>query len=334
MAALKPQDFIKKIKTDGIPPVVFLFGEEKYLVDEQADKLKEEVLAGALEEFNFDSLQSVKIDWGAFSDLVDTLPMMAPRRVVHLEITKDLVKKDSDQLLEICSNCPESTLLLITATDDLDFRKAYAAKLQKDYCAVRYYSPFPSEIPKWIIKFCKQESLSIEMDAAQMVHEFIGGKLKDLQQAVVRLKLYLGQESEHVDTEVVEKVLARTREDSVFDFANMVANNQRLKALEALKSLKAQGQNEVGAFSILNRHIQNLYVTKELLNKGEDRFAIAKALGVAPFFAKDYINQAGRWSEAKLQASIHALSLTDKALKSSPLPQSVWLENFVIKICR
>lgn len=334
MPAMKPQEFSIRVKKEGVPSVVFLFGEEKYLIDEEAEKLKEAALSGSIEEFNYDNFQSVKLDWGAFGDVVDTLPMMASKRVVRLEITKDLAKKDSDALLDICSKCPESSLLLITASEDLDFRKAYAAKLQKDYCAVRYYSPFPSEIPKWVIKFCKKESISVEMDAAQMIHELIGGRLQDLQAAVVRLKLFLGSESDHVDTEVVEKVLAKTREDSVFDFANFVANNQRLKALEALKSLKAQGQNEVGAFSILNRHIQNLFVTKELLSKGEDRFVIAKALGVAPFFAKDYISQAGRWSEAKLQASIHALSLTDKALKSSPLPQSVWLENFVIKICR
>jgi DNA polymerase III delta subunit len=71
-----------------------------------------------------------------------------------------------------------------------------------------------------------------------------------------------------------------------------------------------------------------------MLDKGEDRFAIAKALGLAPFFAKDIIAQSSRWSVPKLVGSLQALSITDKALKSSPLPQSLWLENFVIKVCR
>lgn len=333
MAVMKPKEFTDLIKKEGLPRACFLYGEESFLIQSEASLLKEKALDGALEDFNYDRFNSQKIDWGQFEDVVGTLPMMAAIRVVKLDISKDLAKKDGDNLVRIAENCPDTTMLIICG-EDIDARKAYAQQLQKKLPAVRYYSPFPSELPKWVARFCKEEGISIDNQSAQMVFELIGSRLNDLKAAVVRLKLFLGTEGSHVDQEVVEQVLARTKADSVFDFTKYVGNNQRIKALEALKNLKAQGQNEVGIFSLLNRHIQNLYVTKELLDNGEDRFSIAKNLGVAPFFAKDYIEQARRWSIPKLQASIHALSLTDKALKSSPLPSSIWLENFVIKICR
>lgn len=332
MPLLKPAEYQKQIKQE-LPRVVVLFGEEKYLIDKEANDITDKTLAGALEEFNYNSFSSVKLDWGSFADAVDTLPMMAPKRVVHLQINKDLAKKDSDKLLQICDSCPETTLLVIT-TGDIDFRKAYFSKLQKNFVSVRFYSPFANEIPKWIFKFCKEEGISIESDAANLMHELIGGSLTDLRSSVQRLALYCGDEQSHVDTEVVKEVLAKTKQDSVFDFANAVASNKRLAALAALKSLQEQGHNEMAAFAVLKKHIQNLYITKEMLEKGEDRFAIAKALGLAPFFAKDFISQSNLWSIPKLVGSLQALSITDKALKSSPLPQSLWLENFVIKVCR
>lgn len=333
MAVLKPAEFSALVKKNENSNLVFLFGEEKFLIDEQADQLVSRALDGAIEEFNFNSFFSDNVNLVELQDLCDTLPMMAKYRVVRLQINKDFKKADQDKLLSILEKLPETTFLLITAIE-MDFKKAFYTKLQKHCQSVRYYSPFPNEISKWINKFIKAESLQIEPDANNLVFELVGGKLADLKDAVTKLKLFLGDSQSLVNTEVVTEVLAKTKQDSVFDFTNWVGKNQRWKALESLKSLKAQGQSEVGILSLLNRHLQNLYITKELLSRGEDRFAIAKALRLPPFFTKDYIEQAKLWPEPKLQASIHALALTDKALKSSPLKSSLWIENFVIKICR
>ena len=52
MAVLKPAEFSALVKKNEISNLVFLFGEEKFLIDEQADQLVNRALDGAIEEFN------------------------------------------------------------------------------------------------------------------------------------------------------------------------------------------------------------------------------------------------------------------------------------------
>ena len=333
MALLKVNELAQYLNKNENPGSLFLYGEEKYLIDEQIRCLKNKLLADAIEEFNLNSFTSDRLDYGELTDLADTLPMMAKYRVILVDFVKEPKKTDLEVLTRLIENRAESTALIFSMSTG-EFRSSFVTKMQKLCVSVRFYSPYSNEIPKWIQKFAKEEGLEISAAAMTAVHEFVGSALADLREAVKHLKLYVGAEAKAIEEEQVLQVLSRTKQDSIFDFTNWVGRNQRWKALQSLQNLLAQGQSEVGILALLKRHIHQLYLVSEMLQRGEDRFAIARALKLPPYFAKDYIEQAPLWSKARLQACIHALSITDKAIKSSPVPAAVWLENFVIKLCR
>ena len=81
---MTPDELRQELATGVLRPAYLIAGEEALLRDDSLALVREAVLAGIPDAFNFDRLDGETSTPAALLDAVGTLPVQAPRRLVLL----------------------------------------------------------------------------------------------------------------------------------------------------------------------------------------------------------------------------------------------------------
>jgi DNA polymerase-3 subunit delta len=335
MPQFEPQQFYqnveKSLESQNFAPLYFFFGEEPYLLAQAVNYLKVCALHGGAADFNFNSYYASDVEISQVRDEVETLPMMAPRRVVLLREVQDLSDKEWAQLEPLFETPVDSTVFILVGSK-IDKRKKFYKLLYEQAIHVEFKKPFENQIPGWIRHICKGHDLTISDEAIQLLHRLVGNQLTELEAEVVKLKDFLGDRT-HVELEDVAQCVSKKREENVFDLTEKIAEGDRVQSLVQLVRLLDQGQSEIGIVSLVARHMRILLMIKQGIEQNLAGQKLATFAQVPSYYLNDYVQQAKRWSVKKLENILLILAETDRALKSSPLSSHIWLENMILKTC-
>ena len=335
MSLMEPQQLYssveKSIESGKFAPIYFFFGDEPYLVNQAISYLKTCALHGGAADFNFNSYYAADADISLVRDEVETLPMMASRRVILLKEVQDLTDSEWAQLEPIISQPVDSSVFILSGSK-IDKRKKFFKTILEQAVTVEFKKPFDNQIPGWIRHICKGHNLTISDEAIQLMHRLIGNPLSEIESEVVKLKDFIGERT-NVELEDVASSVSKTREENVFDLTDSIARGDRVQALVQLVQLLDQGQHATGIVALVARHTRILLLIKQGQDQGLVNAKLAAFAQVPPYYLQDYVNQARNWTIKKLESCLVALAETDRALKSSPLSAHIWLENLVLRVC-
>lgn len=331
MALIDSQKFYRDLESGKLAPLYFLFGEEPYLLQQSAERFKYAVLQEGAADFNFTLFYASDAEADNIRDAVETLPMMAPRRLVILKEAQELTDKEWQVLEPLFENPVESTVFVILASR-VDKRKKQIRLLLDKASCVEFKKPFENQIPQWIQYIAKSLELQISNDATHLLHKLVGNHLTEIESELKKLEDFVG-DRRRIEVSDVAQAVSRSREENVFDFTKSVGENDRVRALEQLVHLMDQGQSEIGIVSLVARHIRLLLLIRKGLEEGLHGAKLAHYAQIPPYFLESYIDQTRVWTTRKLEQTLVILSETDRALKSSPLSSHIWLENMVLKVC-
>lgn len=332
---LEPQQLYSQIEkgleNQNFHPLYFFFGEEPYLINQAVNYLKVCVLHGSAADFNYSSYYAGDVDILQVRDEVETLPMMAPRRLVILREVQDLSDKEWAALEPLFETPVESSVFLLVGSK-IDKRKKFFKHLYEQSQFVEFKKPFENQIPGWIRHICKGHDLTISDEGVQLVHRLVGNQLTEIESEILKLKDFLG-DRKNIELEDVAQCVSKKREENVFDLTESLGEGDKVQSLVRLVQLLDQGQNEVGIVSLVARHMRILMLVKQGMDSGLAGQKLATYAQVPSYYLQDYVNQSKRWSMKKLENCLMILAETDRALKSSPLSAHIWLENLVMKTC-
>lgn len=330
MALLDAQKFYKDLEQGRLAPLYFIFGEEPYLLNQSAERFKYAVLSEGAADFNLSIFYANDADVNVVRDAVETLPMMAPRRLVILKEAQDLTDKEWTTLEPLFESAVDSTVFVLIASRVDKRKKTIRMLLEKADC-VEFKKPYENQIPSWINYIAQNLEVEISKDAIHLLHKLVGHHLTEIESELKKLSDFVGER--RIEVTDVAQVVSRSKEENVFDFTKAIGENDRVKALEHLVHLLDQGQSEIGIVSLLARHVRILLTVKKGMEEGLHGAKLAHYAQVPPYFLESYIDQARLWAARKLEQTLMVLCETDKALKSSPLSSHIWLENLVLKTC-
>lgn len=313
-------------------PVYLIFGEETYLVNEAVKLVRDKVLSEGAADFNYDQFFADEADLSQVADTVEMLPMMAERRLVVLKNTESLKDKDWDSLFHLLEN-PLDTACLVMVAEKVDKRKKFFKKTSDNGIVVELRRPFENQLPAWIDYIGHNHDLKFSPDARTMILQLVGQNLSEINNETMKLKQYLGDKTEATIDDVL-KVVSHARVDSIFDLTNAIGRRDRSGALVYLAHLLENGQSEVGALSLILRHVRILAALREGQSIGLTGAKLSAKVGIPNFFLKQYQEQAKKWDDRKITKTLNALHKTDLALKSSPVSSHIWLENFIVQTCQ
>lgn len=330
MALIDAQKFYRDLEKGQTAPIYFLFGEEPYLLNQSVERFKYAVLTEGAVDFNYSLFYASDADVVSVRDAVETLPMMAARRLVILKEAQELTDKEWTELEALIESPVDSTVFVILASRVDKRKKQIRLLLDKADC-VEFKKPYENQIPSWINYIAQSLGLTISNDAIHLLHKLVGHHLTEIEGELKKLGEYVGER--RIEMADVAQAVSRSKEENVFDFTKAIGENDRVKALELLVHLLDQGQNEIGIVSLVARHVRILLTLKRGMEEGLHGAKLAHYAQIPPYFLENYLDQARLWPAKKLEQTLVVLSETDKALKSSPLSSHIWLENLVLKTC-
>ncbi|PIS09991.1 MAG: DNA polymerase III subunit delta [Bdellovibrio sp. CG10_big_fil_rev_8_21_14_0_10_47_8] len=321
----------KSLEAQSFSPLYFFHGEEPYLVQQAVNYLKVCALHGGAADFNFSSYYASDAEISQVRDEVETLPMMAPRRVIILREIQDLSDREWAELEPLFETPVESSVFILVG-GKIDKRKKFFKHLYEQSTHVEFKKPFENQIPGWIRHIAKGHELEISEEAIQLLHRLVGNQLTEIESEIFKLRNFLG-DRKNIQLEDVAQCVSKKREENVFDLVESIAEGDRVQSLVQLVQLLDQGQSEVGIVALVARHMRILLQIKQGLDQGLAGQRLANYAQVPSYFVQDYVRQAKSWSIKKLESCLLVLADTDKALKTSPVSAHIWLENLILKTC-
>lgn len=253
----------------------------------------------------------------------------------------------ADRLLALVTELPEgSALTLVEERPSRDITKP-PALMKRLAEAVKgrggrveeHGAPRRGELRGWITGHASRLGLKIEVRAAHVLAERIGGAIweTDIERGEMtriadselrKLATYAGERP--ITVEDVEALSADTRPASVFAITNAIDRREPAAAAEALRRAFAEGQPGLRILASLSGRVSDLIVARDLAARKTPPTEIAKrvARGNARV-AERLVDAARRYRGEELEAMLNGLFEADLAIKTNAMDEepalAAWL---------
>lgn len=313
-------------------PIFLVVGEDAFLAQEAVRAIQSSAMKDSISDFNSDLFFASDVDPAHVRDTVEMLPMMAKRRLVVLRGVDNWKDKQWEPLFPLFDSPVPSTTFVMVA-EKIDKRKKAYKKIYDSGVIVELKRPYENQVPAWIDYMALKRQLTVQPEAAQLLLQFVGLSLAEINNEIGKLHAYLGDRTEITPQDVLQ-VVSQSRVESVFELAKAIGRGDRAQALTCLADLLEQGQSEVAALALIMRHVRILATLVEGLDQGLSGGKLSAKAGIPQFFLAEYLDQARSWNRTKIRSILKALVETDRALKSSSISAHLWLESFILQTCQ
>lgn len=309
-------------------PVYFLCGEEPYYIDKVSDWIEEHVLDEMSREFDQMTVygKDYERDMAPIISAARRFPMMG-RQVIIVKEAQHI--KSFEPLDLYLQQLMPTTLLVFCYKYGMPDRRQKVFKHLEEQGGVMMESPLlrDYQVPKWILDYIrdwnkqKGQQVTISEQVVALLAESLGN---DLTKIVGELKKLTDGRPEGVNEitpELVERNIGISKDFNVFELQNALRDGDVLKANRIVRYFAQSKQHPIQKELIsLFTWFQNLMVYHYLPDKSGP--AVAKTLGVNPYFVKDYAAAARRFNAMKTFRIIGYIRETDARSKGIDNPSA------------
>jgi DNA polymerase-3 subunit delta len=324
---------INKIKSKNFEKIYFLHGEEGYFIDAITDA----ILAHALEEHERDFNQSIL--YGKDTDPQSLIaeakgyPMMAERRVVVLREAQDF--KGMEELLPYFENPSEQTVFVVNYKyKNFDTRKKTIKAAQKNGVVFKSAKVPDYKLPEWIAVQLRNKGFDVTPKATMLLAEFLGNDLSKVIKEIDKLSL-LVEKGTTINDIHIEENIGISKDYNVFELINAISVRDVPKAMKIVDYFdhNPKAASVIVVISNLFNHFSRLMKIHFMENKSDS--AIASALRIPPFVAKQMLTSAKIYNPKKLAANIailHEFDLKSKGINNSSFTEGELMKEMVYRL--
>lgn len=310
-----------------------IHGEEEFGRTAFVDWLLSQVVPGRARDFNLDTFRAPNFDPLDFLHIYQSYPMMAERRVLVLTEC-DKLNPDQCKAIEPVVDRPVDTSCVILIGSKVDMRRRLFQQVRKRGKFAEFKPPYDDKVAEWLKRQVRNMGLKIEPGAVDLLCMYIGNNPRELVGEVEKVVTYLGGRETPISSSAVEAVTAASRQVNVFELADAVGARKARAALSMLNRYLDQGEDSNRVLAMIVRHFSLLLRIKIQIEKGLGKEDIAKSVGVSPFFAGNYIQQAGRYRLGYLWRCMGLLRRADWQLRSMSRGQERGImDQLLIHLC-
>ena len=324
-----------KTKTiEDLKRVYFLYGGEKYLVDEAIVRLKTIMEKGGDLTLNMERF-TAPCDVSDILNACFTPPFLSQKRLVMVEDIERLSSGDRDRMVDYVENPMHHTVLVLVQTGLNRSKKPNVDKRTKLFkrCDSHGYV-FEYKIEQRNVKYwIKDEFLSrnkIPTDqVVQLLSQIGSTDLRRLSSEIEKIALY-ADGTKKVDMDHVKDIISLSAEAEVFDLIEKVVVGDVDSSLDLLAAILDE-DDEIGKiFYLLEQQITLLLKGKEYYDKGVPDKEIAGYLKISPgrvYYLKAQLRSV---SLDKLKRMLELLAASDLRRKQGLEGNRLILERFIV----
>lgn len=288
---MKDLEIIRKnIKNKEFSPIYFFHGEEPYYIDWGVKELENNILTEEEKAFNQTMVYGKDTKYAEILALAKQYPMMGNHQVIIIKEAQDLKLSEEEQdiFLKYIENPMPSTILIFAHKyKKLDSRKKVTKALEKS--KMLYYSEPVKDykLEQWIKEECDKLHLTTSPRVPLLLSEYLGNDLSRIVNELNKIKLIL-KENEIVDEKIIEKHIGISKEYNVFELQKALGTKNKDTAFKIAHHMSKNPKNSRLPAITANLYgfFSNIIIYHTMA--GQSPQNIAAALGVNPFFIKDY----------------------------------------------
>ena len=325
---------VANIKKGNLKPIYFLMGEEAYYIDRISALIENSVLDEAEKGFNQVVMYGRDVSIEEIVSSAKRYPMMADKQVIIVKEAQDL-SRTIEKLVAYAENPQPTTVLVFNYKyKKLDKRKKLYKTIDKNGLLFESKKLYENQVSDWIRRVLSGKNYKIEAKAAQMLVEFLGTDLSKINNELEKLITILPEDS--IITPVdIEVNIGISKDYNNFELRKAIGEKQIVKANRIINYFAENPKSNplVMTISLLNSFFTQLLQYHGLQTK--DKFSVAKALGVNPYFVGDYATAAQKYPMRKVSQIIGLLREADvksKGVGASGMPQADILKELLFKI--
>jgi len=349
----KAKQIVNSIKKGDVKSVYFLMGEEAYYIDAISNYIEASVLSEEEKGFNQMVLYGRDVTIEDIVGHAKRYPMMSERQVIIVREAQDL-SRTIENLVSYVENPQPSTVLVFCYKyktlsyvenpqpstvlvfcykyKTLDKRKKLSKSIAKYGVIFESKKLFENQVPDWIKHVLLQRGFDITPKAAQMLVEFLGNDLGKVNNELEKLQL-ISKSGTQFTPQLIEENIGISKDFNNFELQNAIGEYNIKKAFAIVQYFAQNPKNNpmVLTISLLYNFFSKLLRYHALTNKAD----ASRALGVNPFFVKDYQRAAGNYPMKKVSAiisTIRDIDMKSKGVGAANLSQGDLLKELLVKI--
>lgn len=325
---------VNSIKAGETKPIYFLMGEEPYYIDKISDFIEDTILSEDEKGFNQTILYGRDVSIEEIVGTAKRYPMMAEKQVVIVREAQEL-SRTIDKLESYAENpMPTTVLVLCYKYKTLDKRKKITKTLAKNGLVFESKKLYENQVADWIKRVLSGKKYAIEPKAAAMLVEFLGTDLSRINNELEKLKIILPVGSTITPLHIEENI-GFSKDFNVFELRKAIGERNQLKAYTIADNF-AQNPREyplVMTTGLVFSFFVQLLKYHGLKDKNPKN--VASALGVNPYFMKDYDLALKNYPMRKVSqivGTLREIDVKSKGVGANSLSQSDLLKEMLYNI--
>ncbi len=297
-------------------PLYFLYGEESFLIDTLQQLLIEHALAPELRAFNLDIVYGDETEARAVLALCQSLPVMAPRRVV---IVRNFDSLRDNRLFAAYAERPNAQAIVLLACAGRPNLNAQPYRALRQHGVWAELRPLrPAQVPGWLARYAERAGYRLEPEALQRLAEYVGTDLQAGVQELRKLFAYAGTRKTLTLDDIVT-VSGQTRTFNVFELQRAVGEGRYSDAVYIVEQLLQHASNPrseaLRIVSFLTTFFMKLWKLTLCQGQRLSNQTLASRIGVPVYFLQEYLQSARRYGRGAIRHVLAALLATDVELK-------------------
>ncbi len=324
------EDLRSALAQKQIAPVYLFHGEEDFLVDEATDRIIDSVLNPDQRGFNLDVIYGGDSDARDIVSHASSFPMMAERRVV---VVRELDKLSNKELLVSYIEQPLSSTCLVLHCIKPDFRKKPYVTAKRTATVIKFDPLREYQVGAWIGKRIKQQGWEIDAEAARILAAYVGTSLREIQNELDKLYIFIGTKRT-ITPDDIRSVVGVSNEYNVFELQNVIGAKNLARSTEILTRMLDNGESPILIIVMLTRYFATIWKLHDLRRRGTSNTDLAGAIGVNPYFVKDYVAASDNFQVHEVEYAFEVLATADEQLKSSSLNQVQVMQSMLLYLMK
>lgn len=312
-----------------------IYGEERLLMDNRLEKLKEEYPID-MPELNLASFDCREVPLSVLSEEITSAPFFSQYRMTILYhpyfFTTEKIKGVSDKEIEAFCNLlfesDENHLIVLFQEGKLDERRKLVKQLRKLAQFFEAKHPDIHQLRATIRQGFKRRQATIDDDALELLIERAGHSLMQIKLEIEKLSL----QHPHTTLSDVKLLVAKPIEENVFELSNAILKRQLDRIMDIYQDLMLKNEEPIRLIALIATNLRLLYQVSLLDRKGYNDKEISEYLDINPR-RLPYIRKDCRQFELNdLLSLLDQLSKLDVAIKNGRQDKYQGLELFLLNV--
>ena len=284
---MSAEKIIADWKKGNFKPIYWLEGDEPFFIDQVVHYAEHKILPEAEASFNLSIFYGKDADWSSVVNACMRYPMFAEKQVVILKEAQQM--RDIEKLESYIDNPLSSTIFVVSFKEKkVDGRSKLAKTLKSKGEMLSTKKMYDSQLPEWVNQMVASHKLTIAPKALHLLVDHIGNDLSRLQNEVEKLAVNLAGRK-NITEDDIEKYIGVSKDFNVFELQDALGKRDLAKTIRIIHYFEANPKAAPIQMILpaLYNYFSKVFMLYSLPNITEQ--SAAAALGVNPFFVKEYI---------------------------------------------